>query len=63
MPEPANEDAPLFEILPPETNGMVWLKLNKDNGSVQYANLGQTERVVEAFTRWLAAHDGEERFA
>jgi hypothetical protein len=57
VPEPANEDAPLFEIMSPEANGMVWLKLNKDNGSIQYANLGPIERVAEVLRQWLASYD------
>lgn len=60
MPTPANEDTPLFEILPPETNGMVWLKVNKANGSVQYANLGPTERVMEVLGQWLASVEERE---
>lgn len=62
MPQPANEDAPLFEIMPPEANGMVWLKLNKDNGSVQYANLGPTAHVAEVLSQWLASYDEGARF-
>lgn len=63
MLTPANEDAPLFDILPPpEANGMVWLKLNKANGSTQQVNLGPVASVAERLAQWLASVAERKRF-